>query len=190
MARFLKDGGIDISVLTFFGFRHRGETLLARQVEVEREARAQSRRRTRPSAAENRLALDARLAEQGLTALFEAIASTLRAALPDSREKPGPWGIGFRLPFGGRRRGLCHLGVEEAGGARVLWYTSQESYSAHALEALKRQAEGLGWQPARGGYALGIADEERWRDVRDGLADFVATARRDWSPAPAETGSF
>lgn len=37
MARFLQAGGrgIDISVLTFYGFQHGGETLLARQVEVE-----------------------------------------------------------------------------------------------------------------------------------------------------------
>ena len=36
--RFLSKGGIDISVLAFHGFEHEGETLLARQVEVERDA--------------------------------------------------------------------------------------------------------------------------------------------------------
>ena len=35
MVRFLADGGIDISLLTFLGFRHGGQTLLARQVQVE-----------------------------------------------------------------------------------------------------------------------------------------------------------
>ena len=190
MARFLSDGGIDISVLTFFGFRHRGETLLARQVEVERDARAPSRRRTRPSAAEDRVALEARLAERGLTELFRDIASTLRAALPDSREKPGQWGIGFRLPFGGRRRGLCHLGVEEAGGARILWYANEESYSAPALEALTRQAEGLDGLPLMGGYSFRIADDESWQDVREGIVAFLTAARREWSPAPGETGGF
>ena len=35
MARLLQDYGVNISVLTFYGFQHGGETLLARQVEVE-----------------------------------------------------------------------------------------------------------------------------------------------------------
>ena len=35
MVQFLANGGIDISLLTFLGFRHAGETLLARQAQVE-----------------------------------------------------------------------------------------------------------------------------------------------------------
>ena len=35
MVRFLADKGIDISLLTFLGFKHAGQTVLARQVQVE-----------------------------------------------------------------------------------------------------------------------------------------------------------
>ena len=48
MVRFLADGGIDISLVTFLGFNHAGQTLLARQVQVEAAAepeRAAPRRR-------------------------------------------------------------------------------------------------------------------------------------------------
>ena len=81
MARFLAEGGIDISVLTFFGFGHSGETLLARQVEVERDETASSVRRSGQSVAEKRQALQKRLVERGMTDLFDDIAGTLRRAL-------------------------------------------------------------------------------------------------------------
>lgn len=191
MARFLKDGNIDISVVTFFGFQHGGETLLARQVEVEREAATPPRRRTRRSAAERRVALEARLVEMDLTTFFEEIAGTLRDALPGSSERTGAWGISFWLASGGGRRRLFHLWVEEAGGASVTWHPSSENYSAPALEELRRDAGRRGWLSARDRYSLRIADEERWREVGGDLADFVATARREWNPAPpGEAGRF
>ena len=190
MARFLKGGRIDISVLTFFGFRHRGETLLARQVEVDRERDVTPGRRSRRSAAERRVALENRLVEMGLATLFNEIAATLRRALPDSSERTGAWGISFSLASGEGRRRLFHLWVEEAGGARVAWYTNHENYSAPALEALSEEARERGWQPVRDGYSLDITDEERWREVHGGLEAFVEAARREWSPAPGETGSF
>ena len=190
MARFLADGGIDISVLTFFGFQHRGETLLARQVEVEREGGVPSGGRTRRSAAERRVALRARLVEKGLITLFEEIANTLRRALPDSSERTGAWGISFSLPSGGGRRRFCHLWVEDV-GARVEWFSSRQNYSAPALETLTQEADRRGWLPMKNGYSLRISDDGQWRDVREGLSHLLTAALEEWEPtAPTEPGSF
>ena len=190
MARFLSEGGIDISVLTFFGFEHGGETLLARQVEVEREGGAPPERRTRRSADERRRALQARLADKGLTGLFEDIADTLRRALPDSSQRTGSSGISFRLPAGGRRRRFCHLWISGV-GAQVEWFSTPEHYSTVALQALGQEAERCGWQRVRSGYSLDIADDEQWQEARDGVTRFVMTALEEWNPAPPSgTGNF
>ncbi len=191
MARFLADGGIDISVLTFFGFEHSGETLLARQVEVEREEAVPSGRRSGQSRAEKRQALQKRLAERGMTNLFEEIAATLSRALPGSFQNTTAWGLGFRLPFGERRRTFCHLWVQEEVGARVRWYASPEHYDADALDALGEEAERLGWLPERSSFALDIAGDEQWQHVREGLTGFVTTALDSWNPPPQSgTGTF
>lgn len=188
MARFLSGEGVDISVVTFYGFEHGGQTLLARQVEVERDSTPQPGRGTGQSAAEKRLALQARLAEKGLTDLFEDIASTLRGVLPESSQKSGSWGINYGLPSGGGRRRFCHLWVAEV-GARVEWFSTPENYGEDALDSLGAEAERCGWLPMKGGYCLEIADIERWREVRDSLKEFVTTALAAWKPAPQD-GNF
>ncbi|MYK89169.1 MAG: DUF91 domain-containing protein [Acidobacteria bacterium] len=184
MARFLSERGVDMSVLTFFGFRHRDETLLARQVEVERDGTAPPARPSGQSAAEKRQALQRRLAERGMTDLFDEIAGTLRSVLPESSQNTGAWGISFNLPFGAGRRRFCHLWVEEDVGARVQWYAIPEHYEADALDALAQEGERLGWLPVRGGLSLNIAGDERWRQVHEGLTRFVATALESWNTAP------
>ena len=191
MARFLAEGGIDISVLTFFGFQHSGETLLARQVEVEREEAVPSGRRSGQSRAEQRQALQKRLAERGMTNLFEEIAGTLRRALPESSQNTTAWGMGFRLPFGERRRIFCSLWVREKVGARVEWYASPEHYDADALDALGEEAERLGWQRGKSSFVLDITGDEQWQHVREGLTCFVETALASWNAAPqGGTGDF
>lgn len=184
MARFLSEGGIDISVLTFFGFRHSGETLLARQVEVARDGTVPSARPSGQSAAEKRQALQRRLAERGLTALFHDIAGVLRDGLPDSVQNTGAWGIGFRLPFGERRRTFCRLSLEEDAGARVQWYWSPEHYDADVHDALLQEGERLGWLPVGYGLDLDIPGDEQWEQVRENLIRFVGTARTSWNAGP------
>ena len=190
MARFLSDSRVDISVLTFFGFQHQGETLLARQVEVERDPTPPPGRGTGQSAAEKRLALQARLVEKGLTELFDDIANTLRGILPNSSQKPGSWGINYGLPSSGGRRRFCHLWVADA-GARVEWFSTPENYGQAAIEALGPEAAHFGWVPTKGGYALDIRDKEEWKAVRENLIRFVGTALEAWNPAPQSgTGNF
>ena len=183
MARFLSEGGIDISVLTFFGFRHRDETLLARQVEVERDGTAPPPRPSGQSAAEKRQALQRRLADRGMTDLFDDIAGSLRRALPESVQNTTAWGISFNLPFGAGRRRFCHLWVQEDVGAMVQWYAIPEHYEADALNALVAEAERLAWRPGKRSFTLDIAGDEQWQQVRADLIRFVGTALTSWNAA-------
>jgi Endonuclease NucS len=74
IVEFLAEANLDISLITFYGFRENGETFLARQVEVEARGPAQV---ARASKAENQAKLRQRLQETGL----EAIYGTLQAIL-------------------------------------------------------------------------------------------------------------
>ena len=186
MARFLSKGGIDISVLTFYGFQRGGETLLARQVEVERDTAERTRQRTNPSAAERRLALQQRLVEMGLVELFEDVDKTLRTALPDSAQKYGSWGISYRLRVGNsRRRRLCYLWVEENAGLVVRWYPASH-YSPDALDSLRAEAVRCGWRAEDNDrdYSLFIESAEQWDERRDGLVRFIEAALESWNPTP------
>lgn len=188
MARFLKkEGGIDISVLTFHGFEHGGETLLARQVEVERDTAVRTGARTNLSAAEKRLAFQQRLAELGLVELFEDVDKTLRTALPGAAQKFGSYGVNYHLPVGANRRRFCHLWVENA-GLSVHWYPAG-NYSPDALDSLQAGAVNCGWSRLGRDYALPIESTEQWGERRDGLVRFIEAALESWSPTP-QSGNF
>ena len=183
MARFLSEGGIRISVLTFFGFQREGETLLARQVEVEQDETASSVRRNRKSAAEKRQVLQRRLSDSDSTELFEEIAEALRDALPKYSETTRASGISFLLPFGERRRVFCLLSAKHV-GARVQWYATRELYDAGELDAVVDEGGRLGWQPGKWGLDLDIPGQEQWEQVRDSLIDFVQVALKSWNSTP------
>ena len=191
MARFLSEGGIDISVLTFYGFQHEGGTLLARQVEVERSAVPLAGQRTNQSAAERRLALEKRLAERGHTDLFEDIANTLHTLLPNPTQKRGSYGINFGLPSHGGRRRFCHLWVGEA-GPQVAWYPTT-NWDESVLPTLKSEAAKNGWTALKddGGYVLDIVDAKEWEERRESLVRFIEVAREAWNPTPQSgSGNF
>ena len=189
MARFLSKGGIDISVLTFHGFEHGDETLLARQVEVERDTVERTGSRTYRSAAERRVRLQERLAELGLARLFADVDETLRNALPDVARNYGSYGVSYSLPVGSNRRRFCHLWVENA-GLTVHWYPAA-SYSPDVLDSLTAQAIDRGWRPIGKGtdYALSINSAEQWDERRDGLVRFIEDALEHWNPTP-QSGNF
>ena len=189
MANFLRKGGIDISVLTFHGFERGGETLLARQVEVERDTAVRTGQRTYRSAAERRVRLQERLAELGLASLFADVDETLRNALPDVARNYGSYGVSYSLPAGSNRRRFCHLWVENA-GLTVHWYPAM-NYGPDVVDSLKVEARDRGWRPIGKGtdYALSINNAEQWDERRDGLVRFIEDALEHWSPTP-QSGNF
>jgi hypothetical protein len=72
MVEFLATANVDISLITFYGFRQGGQTLLARQVEVEAKTADTS---SKSSKVNNQLLLEERLQEHGIQALYSQLAA-------------------------------------------------------------------------------------------------------------------
>src|ERR1700686_1694611 len=95
MVAFLAQCELDISLLTFHGFNQGGETLLARQVEVQARQGAISVRSTKR---ENQAKLDQLLTGLDIRVNYEAIAAALRAGLGNSAYQwSNPAGYSFYL---------------------------------------------------------------------------------------------
>ncbi|MDE2934078.1 MAG: endonuclease NucS [Chloroflexota bacterium] len=191
MAQFLSGYGLDISVLTFHGFRHGGERLLARQVDVERDAPTPPRLR-RPAVSERRANLNVQLAQSGLTDLFRDIFGTLRDTLPpEATEETLQTGISLHLkatdPVSGRTRDLVFSSVLANFGAGSISIgmpiAALERYGG-ALHLL--EAEGVAVQDRLqgGGSEVIVGSEEQWGQQRDTVVEFMKAALESWAEAP------
>ena len=190
MARFLQAGGdgINISVLTFYGFQHGGETLLARQVEVEaaneNDSSSTTRRRRNKTANDKRQALEHNLSERGLTNLFEDI----RQALSGANQIPTSGGVNFSLRFGSGLRRILGIRVVDTGlslefDARPNYEGQAQIYKPADLSMIMEKASQVGWSPrARVGwdqgdnFALFIKDAEDWEQKRSTVTEFLKEA--------------
>ena len=95
MVAFLAQAELDISLLTFHGFSHAGETLLARQVEVKAREATVSVKNTKRA---NQAKLDQLLSDLGLKNEYESVSSVLRQGLGDSAYQwPNPAGYSYYL---------------------------------------------------------------------------------------------
>ena len=92
MVSFLaKNGQLDISLLTFHGFHHDGETLLARQVRVNRSAK-------RPGREELRTRLFDESKAHGVYDLLTEVMDMFKSNWHGISERPGKFGFNLRLP--------------------------------------------------------------------------------------------
>ncbi len=82
MARWLNGHGIDIEALTFHAFRHAGETLFGRQVEVERDPAPPPPRSGYIPQAERRKRLASEAERLGISDLFNTVLADIRPELP------------------------------------------------------------------------------------------------------------
>lgn len=95
MVRFLAQAELDISLLTFHGFTHEGNTLLARQVEVKAKEATISVKSTKLN---NQAKLDQLLSNLALKQQYEAISSLIRGAFGDSAYQwPNATGYSYYL---------------------------------------------------------------------------------------------
>ena len=188
MASFLRDGGIDISVLTFFGFKRGSETLLARQVEVEAPTSTPLSQTAYKGAAQKRQELGQRLAEQGLQDLFNAVDSSLRTSLAGTIQLAGSYGLTYTLATDRSPRGFYRVGVDDAGTLQIHWILQQENYDAHALTELQSKAEATGWHflPNNNRYILDVGSEEVWDREQKQVVEFLSAARAAWESATDE----
>ena len=94
---------LDISLLTFQGFKHEGKTLLAKQVKVEGRG---SSGESRPSDEELHKALLERSEHYGISQLYHDVKGMLEDNWPLSKQSPKKIGLAFRMrtsPGKGRR---------------------------------------------------------------------------------------
>ncbi len=182
MARFLRDGDIDISVLTFYGFQHQGETLLSRQVEVEQDTSIKPRsKRLSPAEKEKRAQL--LLQEQGLTHLFNSVCEALQGALPSLNPVPARMGRIFYL--GGRRGRFCSLfaGYPAISAGLALSLPAKAHSDESLLAELRGGIELHPWQ--HGGFAIAIASPQHWEEQRAEILRYLQGAAESW---PGDSG--
>lgn len=95
MVEFLATANLDISLITFYGFTRDGQTLLARQVEVQ----ARAEKSTNSSKRRNEDELERRLETHGVRALYMDLAAKLKGSMGESvYQWPNPTGYTFSLP--------------------------------------------------------------------------------------------
>ena len=98
MVNFLADKGMDITLLTFYGVKQDGKTLLARQVRVQGDGETETRTGTRRlSREERRSSLVGQAKELGVYDLFNEGLELFRANWPNTKEHPISWGLNFQL---------------------------------------------------------------------------------------------
>lgn len=98
MVNFLAKNGMDISLLTFYGFEQDGKVLLARQMRVEGDDDDfRQIRRTRRSQEEFKELLDTRKRKYGVSDLFDTVAKMFRENWPSSLESSNIHGLNFSL---------------------------------------------------------------------------------------------
>ncbi len=189
MARFLQAGGIKISVLTFYSFRHGDETLLARQVEIEAatesDSPSNSRRSRYKSADERRQDLERRLHKNGTTDLFDRIQQDITTVLAGS-QNTGPYGVTFNLR--GSRHKICRIGVEDNKTPIKLDVpTNEQIYGTASLGQIVKIAETAGWHPLDDGRQFGITiqNAEDWGQKRAAVIEFLKEAVDLRRKAPA-----
>ena len=98
MVNFLTKNGMDISLLTFYGFEQDGKNLLARQMRVEgEEDDSRQVRRKRRSQEEFKDLLDSRAKKYGVSDLFDTVTKMFSENWPSSLARRNEYGLNFRL---------------------------------------------------------------------------------------------
>ena len=188
MARFLQACGVDISVLTFYGFQHGGETLLARQVEVEHDPPPpqHSHQNKTKTVSEKRRDFERALDRNGLPDIFESIRKTLTTALPHASQKTGSATVSFGLRFGSSRFVFLHIWVHAEGEFLLQLHAQPGTYDAANLSTVTEKAIQLGWnQWDRGeGFNLFIKGAEDWKQKCSAVTEFLKEAAELRRKAP------
>ncbi len=181
MARFVSAGQVDLSVITFHGFRRDGETLLARQMEVSPGSVGRTDRSApTPTRAERRRALRNYLKEHGYEDLFDRVCSDIRERLPQLaqiREGTGSYGISIRLrEFIGATRWKVYFGVQAGYVEDGIYSVSVLPQAVHwggddALARLRASVKLGEWYHS--GHFLSFKSVEEWEQVRSAVLEFV-----------------
>ena len=188
MARFISGGPVDVSVVTFQGFMHGEDRLLARQLEVNPRPKPPKHGKT---VDEKHRDLREHLTRNGFEAVFDRVCADLRDCLSDESawEQPGTYGIGFQLKDVDNPKNWKTIIGVQAG-----YLDPPEVYSVSILpEALRWGEDALDelreaiqldeW--AHGGLCFSFASDVEWVKRRSALREFVEAALESRAAAGA-----
>ena len=106
------------------------------------------------SVAEKRARLDKRVEESGVTELFGAVRDMFRANWPDSKMRPGSYGLSVKL----QRRSYARIGVGENGEVRIVFFPRAKTLCPDEFKQPVEAISHTTWPPDRD--PLGDADAE------------------------------
>lgn len=124
MVNFLANRGVDISLLTFYGFTHSDKTLLVRIVHQEGidDENSEPVRRRRPSQQESQDSLDSRVEKYGVSDLFSVAKKMFQENWRNPIETIGKFGLNFSFP--NIKEWKARLNVNKPGQLEVTFFSS------------------------------------------------------------------
>ena len=188
MVRFMSGGPVDVSVVTFQGFTHGEDRLLARQVEVQPGGGQSEHRGRSKTVAERRRDLREYLARNDYENLFDKVHQDLSSSLPDRGvwEEPRATGISIQLTEPDNpSRSKTYFGVYAGHDGSAVYSVSilQEAIrrGGEAIEKVKESINLTKWPYGPGGLCFSFVSEEEWIERRPAVLEFVETviANRD-----------
>lgn len=185
MARFMSGGPVDLSVVTFHGFTHGEERILARQLEVEPGPEEHPYRRS-ATTKERRSALREYLTTSGHEALFDRVHADIRQLIPERvYEQPGKTGIRLMLTEPDDSRAWkTYFGVQ-VGYMGSVCSVSILPQAIHwgdgALQRLDTAIKLHEWP--HGGFFCGFQSEQDWSEHKAAVLEFVTSVMANRSKA-------
>lgn len=192
MARFISGGPVDLSVVTFQGFMHGEDRLLARQVEVEPQESPSGYRRRSVPVSEKREALREHLTHNGYADVFDRVHDDLLQSFPERGvwEEPGATGIRFQLKDVDNPKNWKSIIGVQAG-----YLDPPEVYSVSilpeairwgedALEELRKSVHLDEW--SHGGECFTFATGGEWAKIRPAMLKFVEVVMANRAVAEAK----
>ena len=180
MVRFISGGSVDLSVVTFQGFRRGKDRLLARQIEVQTGPK-------KPGPALVPVAkklkdLNESLTQKGFKKLFDRVHADLRQALPEHGvwEEPGITGISFQVNEPDTKKWKTYIGVSVGWpdpGFNVRILQNAIRRGEETFEKLKESVD-LSEGP-HGGFVLRIDSEDQWDKVWPDLLEFLKAVKEN-----------
>jgi len=172
MVSFLAKCDLDISLITFSGFKLGGETLLARQVEVQSRPPSAGVKSTK---LENQGKLDKLLATLDLKQNYEALVAATKKGLGSSGYQwPNPTGYSFYLPEvsasgGPTNRSYLALYAPENKNGKVQILLQTRAVEVVQAENIEKLAKAMGTSFAANSAGGG----EIWIDGRKPASDYA-----------------
>jgi hypothetical protein len=147
MVAFLAQCELDISLLTFYGFKQGGEILLARQVEVQPQ---QPEKAVKSTKGANQAKFDKLLAGLGIEKTYQALVAAVKQGLGASvYQWPNPTGYSFYLPEvsdagGPTNRSYMALYTPEQQKGKIQIFLQARAIAAAGQEIVKEVGKTLG----------------------------------------------